>query len=99
MKSFITFKKFFMASKFLVGFTLGIAAGLLLAPDKGSESRKKLSKAARDLKDKFDDFVDNVSDKYHTYKNEARDMASEARSEARNYASDVNSGNTWGTQH
>jgi gas vesicle protein len=85
-----------MSSKFLFGFTLGIVAGLLLAPDKGSESRRKLKKAARDLKDKFDDFVDNVSDKYQTYKSEARDLASEAKTEARNYSSDIKGGTSWG---
>jgi len=37
-------------SKVLFGFTLGLIAGLLIAPDKGSESRKKLERAGRDLK-------------------------------------------------
>jgi len=80
-------------SKLLVGFTLGMLAGLLLAPDKGSESRKKLEKAGRDLKNKFNDFVDNLNDKWESFKSEASTVASEAKEEARTYSSQP--GSTW----
>jgi gas vesicle protein len=73
-------------SKLLVGFTIGLLAGLLIAPDKGSESRKKLERAGRDLKNKFNDFVDNLSDKWESFKSEANTLASEARQEAKSYS-------------
>ena len=80
-------------SKVLVGFTLGLLAGLLIAPDKGSESRKKLERAGRDLKNKFNDFVDNLNDKWESFKTEASDMASEAKTEARAYSNQT--GSAW----
>ena len=75
-----------MASKFLWGFTLGLVAGILLAPEKGSETRKKISRKAADLKDKFDDFIDSVSEKLDSFKNEAEDLAKDAKTEARSFA-------------
>ena len=40
---------------------IGIGIGILLAPDKGSETRKKVADAANDLFDKFKDFL-NISE-------------------------------------
>jgi len=80
-------------SKLLIGFTLGLLTGLLIAPDKGSESRKKLERAGRDLKNKFNDFVDNLNDTFESFKSEASDMASEAKTEARTYSSQA--GSAW----
>jgi len=80
-------------SKVLIGFTLGLLTGLLIAPDKGSESRRKLERAGRDLKNKFNDFVDNLSDKWESFKSEANSMASEAKQEARSYTSQA--GASW----
>ena len=90
MKSFITSKTIVM-SKVLFGFTIGLLAGLLIAPDKGSESRKKLERAGRDLKNKFNDFVDNLNDKWESLKTEANDMASQAKSEVKTYSNQASS--------
>jgi gas vesicle protein len=57
--------------KVLLGILAGAAAGailgVLLAPDKGSETRRKLMQKGEDyadaLKDKFDELLDGVSDK------------------------------------
>lgn len=38
--------------------TAGLALGLLLAPDKGSQTRKKILKKGGDLADSFNDKVD-----------------------------------------
>lgn len=81
-----------MASKLLWGFTLGLVTGLLLAPDKGSETRRKISQKANDLKEKFDDFVDTISDKFESFKNDAEDMGRQSASEARTFAGDVRNG-------
>ena len=52
-----------MASRLLTGFTLGLVVGILLAPEKGSDTRKKLTQKGVDLKNKFNDFIDSLSDK------------------------------------
>ena len=57
------------AGKIIGGILAGIAAGAVLgflfAPDKGSETRKKISKKgedlAADLKRRFHDFVDGLA--------------------------------------
>jgi len=52
----------------LAGAAAGLIAGILLAPDKGSETRKNLSQKGKDtvdnLKGKVNDLVDTVADKY-----------------------------------
>jgi len=79
-------------SKLLWGFTLGLVTGLLLAPDKGSETRERISRKANDLKEKFDDFVDTIAEKFESFKSDAEDMGSRSASEARSFAGDVRNG-------
>lgn len=45
---------------FLVGAVLGGGLGLLLAPGKGEETRKKLREGSQNLKEKVDEFYENV---------------------------------------
>jgi gas vesicle protein len=63
---------------FLAGAAVGALAGILLAPDKGSETRKKISKKTGDLGDSlkgsFSDFVDGIKDSYTNLKSEAEDV-------------------------
>ena len=63
---------------FLAGAAVGVLAGILLAPDKGSETRKKISKKTSDLGDSlkgsFNDFVDGIKDSYSNMKSEAEDV-------------------------
>ena len=63
-------------SKILWGFTLGLVTGLLLAPEKGSETRQRISRRASELKDKFNDFVDSVTEKFDSFKDDAESMKS-----------------------
>ena len=66
------------SGKVLLGLLAGVAAGALLgilfAPDKGSVTRKKVSKKGEDfaegLKEKFDEFLENISDKVDEVKEE-----------------------------
>lgn len=71
------------AGKMILSIAVGVAAGavlgVLLAPDKGSETRKKISQKsneyADELKDKFNDFIENMLDKFDTVKAEAENLA------------------------
>jgi gas vesicle protein len=47
---------------FIGGVAAGAVAGILLAPDKGSETRKKIVSRAKDL---TDDLTDAAKDKYN----------------------------------
>lgn len=63
----------------LAGVAIGAALGVLFAPDKGWNTRKRISKKAEDitedLRDKFDEFIDSISAKVDEVKEEAADFA------------------------
>lgn len=56
-------------SKILLGFVAGAAIGgalgILLAPDKGSETRRKLAEKGSDIGDSLSQFGDTVKDKFN----------------------------------
>ena len=70
----------------LAGVAVGAALGILFAPDKGWNTRKRISKKAEDiandLKEKFDEFLDTVSVKVDEAKNQASDVSDKARDKA-----------------
>jgi len=76
----------------LAGLAAGVALGLLFAPDKGSETRDKLSQALKDfgdsIKDKAADEINNLTslkDKVvDSIKSKLRDVEDEYSSEVEN---------------
>jgi gas vesicle protein len=48
---------------FLVGAAVGGALGILLAPDKGTETRRRIIEKGNDLSDTINDFSGTVKDK------------------------------------
>lgn len=74
-------------SKVLLGVFTGVAIGatlgILFAPDKGKDTRKKLSKKGQELAgelgDKFNEFIDTISQKFETVKDEATGLIENGR--------------------
>jgi len=63
----------------LAGFAIGAALGVLFAPDKGWNTRKRISKKAEDLtedlRDKFEEFLNSISVKVDEVKKEVADFS------------------------
>ena len=62
----------------LAGAAIGATLGILFAPDKGSTTRKKISKKGQDfaeeLGEKFNGIIENVTQKFESMKEEAGRM-------------------------
>jgi gas vesicle protein len=77
------------AGKLLVGLVsgaaLGAAVGMLFAPKKGKDIRKKLGKTSEnyinDAKSKFNDFSDNLNDKVESLKAKTKANLSDSKLE------------------
>ena len=65
----------------VLGAVIGAACGILLAPDKGTETRKKLFNGAKDL---ADDLKEKAQDSINRFKDMAEDRAEEFTKSAKN---------------
>jgi gas vesicle protein len=70
----------------LAGVAVGAILGVLFAPDKGWNTRKRISKKAEDLTDdlreKFDEFLDSISVNVDKVKEEAADISEKSKAKA-----------------
>lgn len=85
------------SGKVLLGILAGVAAGatlgILLAPDKGSATRRKIIQKGDDyvseLEDKFNDFIGNISNRFESVKKESVRMAANGKSKMEEALSEV----------
>lgn len=75
------------------GLVAGALLGILLAPDKGSNTRKKIVRKGEDLvdnaKDKLDEMVEGVNSKIQNLVQEATNLAKRGKEKANSVKEEV----------
>lgn len=68
----------------ITGFALGAITGILFAPKKGSKTRRQIKEKGDDyvdeLKSKFDEFSDSFIEKFETAQKDAENLAENGKS-------------------
>ena len=77
----------------LGGLAVGAILGVLFAPDKGSNTRRKIAEKGTDLKDNlkgnFNDFVASIEDQYSNFTSNAEDVIEEGKSKLERMSNDI----------
>jgi gas vesicle protein len=92
----------------LAGFAAGALVGVLLAPEKGTDTRKKLAKLgedyAGDLNDKFNELKDQITEKLGSVQDDGmkiiekgRNKVEDVKSQVKNTISSATSGSSGST--
>jgi len=82
----------------LTGLAIGAIGGILLAPEKGSTTRKQIMDKGDDyvgkLKSKFDEFRDSLTEKFESTKKDAENIAEKGKAKyddaKKDVAADIN---------
>jgi len=79
----------------LAGFAAGALIGVLFAPDKGTETRRKISKKgedfANDVKGKFNEFIESMSEKFDKVRSDVTGFTEEVKNKADQAGKDMRS--------
>ena len=77
----------------LGGLAVGAILGVLFAPDKGSNTRRKIAEKETDLKDNlkgnFNDFVASIEDQYSNFTSNAEEVLEEGKSKLERMSNEI----------
>ncbi|MDY0342696.1 MAG: YtxH domain-containing protein [Lentimicrobium sp.] len=73
---------------FAIGAVAGLVTGILVAPDKGTETRKMIKNKVKDVSQNFmddvEDRIDRVEEKVRSMKKKAQQSAEEVKADLKN---------------
>ena len=79
-------------SKFISGLVTGVVLGIMFAPDKGSETRRRVTKTGEDVKHTLTDMFEGAKEGIQTIKSKVNEFAHKNEADA---AYSRNADNSW----